>query len=56
MKSQVLSRFTEIWLPSTALLLFLGVFLIMLIYVWRKSSGEVFKMAEQIPFNEGKKK
>jgi len=55
MKSQVLSRFTEIWLPSTALILFLSVFIIMLIYVWKKSSLEKFKTAANLPFDEGLK-
>lgn len=55
MKSQVMSRFTEIWLPSTALIIFLSIFMIMLVYVWRKSANKTFDMAEQIPFDEGVK-
>ncbi len=55
MKAKVMSLFTEIWLPTTALILFLTVFLVMLIYIWQKSSGEKFKELAEIPFDEGLK-
>ena len=55
MKAQVLSRITEIWLPSTALILFVTVFLVMLIYISRKSSKKKFEAIENLPFDEGKK-
>ena len=55
MKSEVLSQFTHIWLPSFALIIFVSVFVVMLMYVWRKSANEVFEVAENLPFDEGKK-
>lgn len=56
MKSDVLSKFTEIWLPSTALMIFVTVFVVMLIFVWRKSGSATYEKAGNLPFNEGKKK
>lgn len=56
MKASVLSRFTEIWLPSTALIIFLTVFLLMLLFVWRKSAASSYKNAKNLPFDEGMKK
>lgn len=55
MKSEVLSKFTEIWLPSTVLVLFLSIFLIMLVYIFRKTAKQRFDVIENIPFDEGKK-
>lgn len=55
MKSQVLSHFTEIWLPSTALVLFISVFMVMLLYVFKKSSKQKFDVVENLPFDEGTK-
>ena len=55
MKAEVLSKFTEIWLPSAVLLLFLSVFLIMLVYVFKKSSKQTFDTVENLPFDEGQK-
>jgi hypothetical protein len=55
MKSQVLSQFTHIWLPSFALIIFLSVFIVMLIYVWKKSAVDGFKDIENLPFDEGRK-
>ncbi len=56
MKSQVMSLFTEIWLPSTALIIFLSVFITMLFFVFRGTSNTLYKKVEQLPFDEGKKK
>jgi hypothetical protein len=56
MKSDVVSKFTEIWLPSTALILFLTVFFVMLIFVWKKSASGFYADAERLPFDEGKRK
>lgn len=53
MKSEVMSRFTEIWLPSLALIIFFSIFLIMLMYVFTKDSGERFKKIANLPLDEG---
>jgi len=55
MKSQVVSKFTEIWLPSSVLILFVIIFAVMLVYVFRKNAKEKFNVAENLPFDEGKK-
>lgn len=55
MKSEVMSKFTEIWLPSTALILFISIFLIMLFYVFKKTTKQKFETIENLPFDEGKK-
>lgn len=55
MKSEVLSKFTEIWLPSTALIIFLTVFIVMIVYITRKSSKQKFDTIENLPFDEGTK-
>lgn len=56
MKSAVLSKFTEIWLPSSALMIFVTVFVVMLFFVWRKSAAGSYEQASNLPFDEGKKK
>ena len=53
MKSEVMSRFTEIWLPSTALIIFISIFVIMMVYILRKTSGEHFEMVSKLPLDEG---
>lgn len=52
MKSEVMSRFTEIWLPSTALIIFISIFVIMLVYILKKTSGERFEMVAKLPLEE----
>lgn len=55
MKSEVLSKFSEIWLPSSALIIFLGIFIIMLAYIFKKTSGERFETISRLPLEEGLK-
>jgi len=55
MKSQVMSQFTEIWLPSTALIIFVSIFLGMLFYVFIKTSKQEFKEIAELPLQEGSK-
>ncbi len=56
MKSLVLSNFSHTWLPLVALIIFVTVFAFMLIHILRKTSGQLYKEVEQIPFDEGEKK
>jgi len=56
MKSEVLSKFTEVWLPSTGLMIFVSVFVVMLFFVWRKSAASTYQQAQDLPFDEGTKK
>lgn len=56
MKAAVLSKFSEIWLPSTALMIFVTVFVVMLFFVWRKSGQTTYEEVQNLPFKEGKKK
>lgn len=55
MKSLVLSNFDQPWLPLVALIIFVTVFLIMLIHIFRKTSGENYKNIQNLPFDEGVK-
>ena len=56
MKADVASKFTELWLPSSVLILFVALFVVMILFVWRKSGKSTYAMAEQLPFDEGNKK
>jgi len=52
MKSTVLSQFTMPWLTAMACLLFVGVFLGILIWTFRRGSKKVYEECGQIPLNE----
>ncbi len=57
MKQLVLAGFNWTHLTNLALLLFLGLFVSMLIWIFRKDSGEIYKDAASLPFlNEASKK
>ena len=56
MKSTVLANFDQIWLPVTGLLIFVTIFTLMLLYVFRKGSKSAYEEIESIPLREGKKK
>lgn len=53
MKSQVLSGFTEIWLPSIALLIFFSIFMFVVIYVSRTRTKKFYSKLELIALDEG---
>lgn len=55
MKSVVMANFSQIWLPTTALILFLSVFVVMMIFIWRKSSSNIYKEVSKLPLDEGSK-
>jgi len=55
MKSAVLSNWNIPWLPSFALILFFGLFTIMLIRVFSKSTKSLYDETSKIPLNEGEK-
>lgn len=52
MKSTVLANFDQIWLPVTGLLIFVSIFTIMLLYVFRKGSKSAYAEIEAIPLSE----
>lgn len=54
MKSTVMANFTELYLPLTALIIFVSVFAVMLLMIFRKSSSKIYAEAEMIPLKEGK--
>jgi len=54
MKSLVLSNFTELYLPLTALIIFLSVFIVMLLMVFNKKMSATYKEIELLPIKEGK--
>ncbi len=56
MKSEVLANFQDVWLTSSALILFFTVFVGVSILAWKKTSSEKFKQMENLPFDEGRKK
>ena len=49
MKQMVLAGFNWTHLTNLALLLFLGLFLSMLIWIFRKDSGKIYKNAASLP-------
>ena len=53
MKSQVLSLFPYSWLPVTGLILFVTVFIVMLIMVFRKDSTRTYNEVSNMILNEG---
>ena len=53
MKSQVLSNFTEVWLPSMALLIFFSIFMFVVIYVSRSKTKKFYNELELIALDEG---
>lgn len=53
MKSIVMSQFSQIWLPIVALLIFVSVFIVMLIHIFKKSSGKLYSDVELMPLSEG---
>ena len=55
MKSDVLSKFTQIWLPSSALIIFVTIFIVMLVYILKKTSLQRFDVISKLPFEEGTK-
>ncbi|MFT6069021.1 MAG: cbb3-type cytochrome oxidase subunit 3 [Bacteriovoracaceae bacterium] len=57
MKQIVLAGFNWTHLTNLALLLFLGLFISMLIWIFRKDSGRIYKKAASLPLmNEAIKK
>ena len=56
MKSIVLSKFSQIWMPSLVLLMFFGIFMTMVIYIFNKKRDQRYKDISQLPFDEGDKK
>ena len=53
MREFAFSTFVQDWFPSIALIIFLSIFMTMIIYVSRKTTGVVYKDIEQLPFDEG---
>jgi len=53
MKSEVLSNFTFTLLPIIALILFVVLFVGVVFWVYRKSSGDVYGKASDLPLNAG---
>jgi cbb3-type cytochrome oxidase subunit 3 len=50
MLSEIASRFPMIWLSCIALLMFFGLFLAILAWVYRKGSTEVYGHMAKAPF------
>lgn len=55
MKAEVLSKFNHPWLPVTAELLFLAIFLGVVFYAYRKSNQSAFKDYANLPLMEDQK-
>jgi hypothetical protein len=53
MKSQVLSGFTEVWLPSIALLIFFSIFMFVIFYITRSRTKKFYSKLELIALDEG---
>lgn len=57
MKQLVLAGFTWTYLTNIALILFFGLFTSMIIWIFRKDSGKIYKNAASLPLtNEAVKK
>ena len=52
MKSEVLAGFDWTILSNLALILFLGLFLSMVIWIFRKGSKKIYQEAADMPLNE----
>ncbi|MFZ4713187.1 MAG: cbb3-type cytochrome oxidase subunit 3 [Bacteriovoracaceae bacterium] len=55
MKAEVLSKFNQPWLPVTAELLFLAIFLVVIIYVLRKKNQSLFIEEANLPLKDDQK-
>jgi cbb3-type cytochrome oxidase subunit 3 len=55
MKSEVLSRFNQPWLPVTAELIFLAIFIGVIIYVYRSKNHALFIKQAHMPLMEDQK-
>ena len=53
MKQLVLGSFDMTWMTNFALILFFSLFIGMLIWIFRRSSKELYSRVEQIPLEEG---
>ncbi|MGZ3769977.1 MAG: cbb3-type cytochrome oxidase subunit 3 [Bdellovibrio sp.] len=53
MKQEALSYFTDTYLTALGLLIFFGFFVGVLIWVYRKSSTELYTQLEQLPLKGG---
>ncbi len=56
MKSQVLSNWDMPWLSSFALILFVAIFVVMLLMIFRKGSSQTYSSASALPLDEGSEK
>ncbi len=52
MKAEILSKFDQPWLPVTAQLLFLTVFIGVIIYAYKKSNQATFFKQAALPLEE----
>ena len=53
MKSQVFANFTEIWLPLTALIIFVSIFSFVLIYISRSKTKRYYDQLKYIALDDG---
>ncbi|MBD66023.1 MAG: hypothetical protein CME62_12505 [Halobacteriovoraceae bacterium] len=56
MKSLVLSKFSQIWMPSLVLLMFFTIFSVMVFYIFNKKRDERYQHISELPLDEGEKK
>lgn len=55
MHTEVLSRFNLPWLPISALAIFLGCFIIFLLWTLKKDRKSFFESTSQMPLTDGVK-
>lgn len=55
MKSEILTRFDQPWLPLTAFLIFLTIFVVMVLLIYRKESRKLYQEISLYPLSEGEK-
>ena len=55
MKSEILTKFDQPWLPLTAFIIFLAIFIIMIFLVYRKESRKLYQEISLYPLSEGDK-
>ncbi len=55
MKQEILKHFPEVWMTLSALVIFMGLFLVVIFRLFRPSAQKEIEAASKIPLTEGEK-
>ena len=52
MKKETLEHFQDVHLTQIAMIIFMAVFVAVVIWIWRRSSGDMYSYLERLPLEE----